>query len=202
MKLLKLMQTFVMKKFLFLMVASVFKWSLLFLLQINPASINSYYVTLPATYTDVIFHPFFVSVTEFNHNPKAKTVEISCKMFADDFESTLKNQYKITIDISHPKDAKLAEKYVFEYLQKHLRVKINGKPSIFQFVGYEKEEEAVWGYLQINNVPLVKKIEVMNNILYEANTTQISIMHATVGGTHKSTRLVYPDTTAVFEWGE
>ena len=182
------------------MVASVFKWSLLLLLQVNSLPDISSYSLFKAPDASIAFHPFFVSVTEFNHNQKEKSVEISCKMFADDFENTLKNQYKTVIDITHPKDPKQVEKYVFEYLQKHLQVKINGKAVTLQFIGYEKEEEAVWGYLQVNNVPVVKKIEVMNNVLYEANTLQTSIMHATVGGARKSTRLMYPDTTAVFEW--
>ena len=182
------------------MVASVYKWSLLAVLQTGSLFLFSSYVPRELSYSNVSLHPFFVSVTEFNHNQKEKTVEISCKLFADDFENTLKAQYKTVIDITHPKDPKQVEKYVFDYLQKHLQVKINGKPVTFQFIGYEKEEEAVWGYLQINNVPVLKKMEVTNNILYEANNMQTSIMHATAAGTRKSTRLMYPDTQASFEW--
>ena len=182
------------------MAVAGFQWLLLILLQVNSfsASVLSYeeHVTPAKSYV----HPFYVSVTEFNHNQKDKTIEISCKMFAEDLENTLKSQYKTNVDITHPKDAKLVEKYVYEYLQKHFQLKVNGKAVTLQFVGYEKEEEAVWGYLQVNNVPVVKKIEVTNNILYELYNTQISIMHASVGGARKSTRLVYPDTQASFEF--
>jgi hypothetical protein len=183
------------------MLSLLFKWSLLIVLQVNSAAaffspLNGYEYT---SVRGISLHPFFVSVTEFNHNQKEKTLEISCKMFAEDFENALKTQFKTTVDFSHPKN-KQAEKYVFEYLQKHLQIKINGKAVNYHFVGYEKEEEAVWGYLQVNNVPTVKKIEVTNNILYEVYNTQISIMHATVGGSRKSTRLIYPDTQASFEW--
>ena len=34
-------------------------------------------------------HPFFVSVTEINHNAGDKNLEISCKIFTDDFEAAL-----------------------------------------------------------------------------------------------------------------
>jgi hypothetical protein len=145
-------------------------------------------------------HPFFVSVTEFNQNQKDKTLEISCKMFADDFESTLKAQYKTIVDVTHPKDSRQVDKFVFDYLQKHLQLKINGKQVNFQFIGYEKENEAVWCYLEVNNVAGIKKLDINNNLLYEMYDTQISIMHASVGGNRKSTRLVYPDTSASFEW--
>lgn len=182
------------------MAESLLKWPLLKMLQISFFLILFSTLALDANPFKTTVHPFFVSVTEFNHNQNDKTIEISCKMFAEDFENTLKNQYKINIDITHPKDAKLVEKHMYEYLQKHLQLKINGKPITFQFIGYEKEDEALWGYLQVNNLPVVKKIEVMNNILYESYNTQISIMHASVGGTRKSTRLVYPDTQASFEF--
>ena len=36
-------------------------------------------------------HPFFVSVTEINHNAKDKTIEIACKIFTDDFETLSKS---------------------------------------------------------------------------------------------------------------
>ncbi|MEO5998992.1 MAG: DUF6702 family protein [Chitinophagaceae bacterium] len=189
-----------MKKFLLLMLPSIFKRSSWVMLLIGSVFVFSSYVPKDAPYTHNLSHPFFVSVTEFNHNQKEKIVEISCKMFADDFENALKAQYKTVIDITHPKDPKQVEKYVFDYLQKHMQVKINGKPVIFQFIGYEKEEDAVWGYLQINNVAVLKKMEVTNNILYETNNMQTSIMHATAAGTRKSTRLVFPDTVASFEW--
>ena len=197
---LKLMQTFVMKKFLLLMAGLLFKWPLLTMLQISFCSVFLSTPAIDAMPFNITVHPFFVSVTEFNHNQKEKTIEISCKMFAEDFENTLKTHYKTNIDIAHPKDTKLVEKYVYEYLQKHLQLKINSKIIAFQFIGFEKEDEAVWVYLQINNVSVVKKMEVMNNILYESYNTQISIMHASVGGARKSTRLVYPDTQASFEF--
>jgi len=197
---LKLMQTFVTKKFLLFMGASWGKWLLLILFQVNPASAlflsHASAVDLPKK----SFHPFYVSVTEFNYNQKDKVLEISCKLFAEDLENALKTLNKINIDIIHPKDPKLLEKYIFEYLAKHLQLKINGKAVTLQYVGYEKEQEAVWGYLQVNNVPPVKRLEVMNNILYESYTTQISIMHASVGSSRKSTKLVYPDKEASFEF--
>ena len=46
------------------------------------------------------YHPFYVSVTEINQNLKEKTLEISCKLFAEDFETTLNKDYKTTVDFT------------------------------------------------------------------------------------------------------
>ena len=39
-----------------------------------------------------ILHPFYVSVTEINHNAADKTLEISCKMFTEDLEEILEKK--------------------------------------------------------------------------------------------------------------
>ena len=36
-----------------------------------------------------LLHPFFVGVTEVQHNAKDKTLEVSVKLFAEDLEKTL-----------------------------------------------------------------------------------------------------------------
>ena len=45
-------------------------------------------------------HPFHVSTTEINHNATDKTLEISCRIFIDDFESCLSKQYHTKADLS------------------------------------------------------------------------------------------------------
>ena len=145
-------------------------------------------------------HPFYVTVTEINHNAKEANLEISCKMFADDFENTLKSANQIPIDIVHPKDRKQLENMIAAYLQKHLQFKVNGKPVTTQFVGFEKENESVWCYLEVNQVPEVKKLDIMNDLLYESHDSQISIMHVIVAGNRKSTKLVYPDKNTSLEF--
>src|SRR5687768_15448096 len=88
---------------------------------------------------DVAVHPFYVSVTEMNHNAANASMEISCKLFTDDLENTLKNIYKTKLDLAQPKDQQQVEKLVFDYLQKHLQVKVNGKAAVLSFVGFEIE---------------------------------------------------------------
>jgi hypothetical protein len=141
------------------------------------------------------FHPFFVSVTEMNHNAKDKTLEISCKLFADDFEKGLEQVYKTPVDITNPKDKKQTEQYISDYLKKHLQLKIDGKAVSIEYLGFEKEGEAAWCYLQVSNVSSVKKIEITDKILHETFNTQINIIHVTVNGERKSNRLNYPDAT-------
>ncbi|MDH7460228.1 hypothetical protein QEG73_03025 [Chitinophagaceae bacterium 26-R-25] len=145
-------------------------------------------------------HPFYISVTEINHNAKDKTLEISCKMFLDDFEKTLRDVTKTEVDLNNVKDKAKIDKLISNYLNSHLQLKVDGKPVSLQFIGFEKESEAAWCYLQVNNVPSVKQLEVKNTLLFEEFDSQISIMHVIVNGTRKSTRLNKPESVAKFDF--
>ena len=88
------------------MVSLLFKW-----LMVGGLLFNS---------TATSHHPIFVSVTEIEHNAKDKTLEISCKIFTDDFEKALRETYKTYVDLLQPKDKTAMNKLVSDYVQKHL----------------------------------------------------------------------------------
>jgi hypothetical protein len=168
------------------MAGFLFKWLL----------IGGFLHTLPA----LPYHPIFVSVTEIEHNAKDKTLEISCKIFTDDFEKTLRQQYNTHIDLLNPKEKAAMEKLVSGYVLKHLIIKADGKTVALQYLGYEQQEEGIESYYQVNNIASVKKIDVIDNILFEYKKEQISIIHAIVNGERKSTKLVNPEEKAGFEF--
>ena len=146
-------------------------------------------------------HPLFVSVTEMNYNAAEKSVEISCKLFTDDFEKTLTNISHTKVDLTTPVNKGEADKMVAAYIKSHLQLKLDNKAVTLEFVGFEKENDAVWSYFEVKNItPAPKKIDVVNFILYESYDKQMNLMHVMVGGNRKSTRLNYPDKEASFQF--
>ena len=147
-----------------------------------------------------LFHPFFVSVTEVQHNAKEKTLEISCKIFTDDLEKTLRKNYSGVVDLLHPKDKAAMNSLVTEYVRKHLAININGRPCQLQFIGYEQEEEATWTYFQVKNITTVKKVDVRDDLLFEYKKEQINLLHVIVNGKRKSTKLDNPESRVSFQF--
>lgn len=145
-------------------------------------------------------HPIFVSVTEIEHNAKDKTLEISCKIFTDDFEKTLRETYKTRVDLLQPKDKAAMNDLVSDYVKKHLLIKVEGKPVVLQFIGYEQQEEGITSFYQVNHIPTVKKIDLTDNILFEYKKEQLSIIHVLVNGKRQSTKLVNPDENWSFNF--
>lgn len=147
-------------------------------------------------------HPFHVSTTEINHNAKDKTLEVTCRIFTDDFEAILEKNYKRKVDLTHPAAADKAtiDKVVSDYVAKHLQLKADGKVVTLSYLGYEIDNDAAAVYLEVDNIPSVKKVETTDSILYDQYDDQMSIIHVIVGGNRKSTKLDYPDTNASFQF--
>ncbi|HEV8282726.1 MAG TPA: DUF6702 family protein [Chitinophagaceae bacterium] len=177
------------------MAAVVYKWFLFtcFLFLIGSNESKKFFVP-------VNVHPYYISVVEINHNSVDKTLEISCKIFTNDFETTLEKNYKSKVDLTKPKDQALAEKWVSEYVKSHLSIKADGKNVNLSFLGFEKEDEAIYSYFQIDNITSVKKVDVVNSLLHDFSDQQINIIHCSVGGKRQSSKLDYPKTEASFSY--
>ena len=172
------------------MATMYYKWLMIFFLPFN-SQFLSYE-------KKEIFHPIFVSVTEIEHNAKDKTLEISCKLFTEDFENTLRKHYKGKVDLLDEKLKAPMGKVISDYIQKHLSLTADGKKVTLQFIGFEQQEEGIISYFQADNIPAVKNMNVFNDLLYDYSPQQIGIIHVIVNGNRKSSRLNNPDTNASF----
>jgi hypothetical protein len=157
------------------------------------------YVTVSLTPAKAfVFHPFYVSVTEMTYNGKAKSLEISCKMFAEDIEDILKQNYKANVNLSNDKQEAQNNRLMNDYLVKHFSLSIDSKPVNYRFIGFEKDKESVYCYLEVLNVPTIKKALVNNSILYDYKKEQINIVHFIINGNRQSTKLDNPKNLANF----
>ena len=59
------------------------------------------------------------------------------------------------------------EEMLEKYLQEHLVLKVNDQPVDINYLGHEMDREAIWCYLEVQNIKAVQKVEVENSILFE-----------------------------------
>ncbi|WP_406824468.1 DUF6702 family protein [Pedobacter sp. KACC 23697] len=138
-------------------------------------------------------HPLHVSTTEVSFNAKDKTLELSCKIFSDDFEAILAKLYKQKTDLSNPNMKSVMDALVKKYLLTHLQLKANGKAVAINYIGFEIDHEATNIYLEVEKVAALKSIEVNDSILYDMFDDQMSIIHVVKGNNRKSTKILYPE---------
>ncbi len=99
-----------------------------------------------------IFHPFYVSVTEIVHNKSTGTIQVSVRIFFDDFEKALEKKYKTKVNILKPADRKALDGLIAAYIKEHLKILGNGRPLGLKYQGYEIEEDAAWCYFETEKV--------------------------------------------------
>jgi hypothetical protein len=146
------------------------------------------------------FHPYYVSVIDIKYNEQEKTVQISCRTFTDNIEDALRKLYKKQVDVLHPKDKKEVENLLADYINKRVKIKVNGKWQTIQFIGYEKEEEAIWSYIEIKNVELPKSVMIENTLLYDYLPQQINMVHIEIKGNKQSSKTTNPEKELIFNF--
>ncbi len=148
-----------------------------------------------------LLHPFYIAMTDINYNRQDKELEISVRIFTDDFENALrKNNANAPIDLLHPASQAQMNRFVSDYIAKNLHIAINNTAATMQFAGYEQAQESIWAYFEIKNIASVQKITVNSSLLYDYTREQSNIIHVKVNDKEQTNKLNYPDKDVSFSF--
>ncbi len=147
-----------------------------------------------------IKHPFYISVVDIKHNIKEQKLNISVKLFTNDIEDALKKTTHKSIDLLNPNNKSDMEHELFNYIQKHLSIIVNQKNIVLNFIGYEKEDEAIWIYLESNTIYKPKVIDINTKLLYDFLPLESNIIHCEINGLSKSSKVNNPVNNIKFNF--
>lgn len=133
-------------------------------------------------------HKFYVSVTQVNYSESDKSLQITTRIFIDDFEDALKKKYGKTLKLATPDELPDSNVFINEYLLQNLAIRINGKSVMPVFLGKEYENDVIKCYLEVEHIQLkkLKSIEIKNRILFESFDDQNNIVHFKINKLRKS----------------
>ncbi len=134
-------------------------------------------------------HPIHLSLTEVQHNPTAGTLEISLRIFIDDLDVALEQQYRVKPYLASNKEIPEAEKYIRAYVEQKFMLSMDGKPVKLRIIGTEYETDAVWVYVEADQVPQAQNFRVVNKILLDLYEDQTNIVSFKANNQKKSLRL-------------
>jgi len=124
-----------------------------------------------------LVHPFYVSVTEINHNKEASTLECTIKTFTSDIEETLDEQGFGKLLIGTMEENPTADSIINNYLMEVFQFTVNDLAVSFSYLGKEVEEDVTWFYLELENIDDIKSIEITNQLLFEFQEAQKNLLH-------------------------
>ncbi len=135
-------------------------------------------------------HPIHIAISEVVYNEKSKALQITHKIFIDDLEKQIEQsqEKELKLRLNTDKEHENTDAYLNDYLQKHFRIKINGKAYKGVFLGKEYETDAVWLYVEIENIKSLKDITIENTILTDLYEDQNNFVHFNINKQKKSLR--------------
>jgi hypothetical protein len=139
-------------------------------------------------------HPFYVSLTQIEHNTQNKSLEISVRIFADDLQKALQQYRKAAKANSNDNELLLF------YLQERLKMWVNGRQANMLFWGKEEEGEATWCYLEVKQTPLLKTLTIENQLLFKEFPGQVNMIHLKANNKIKSVGLTQTQPRAIFQF--
>ena len=145
-------------------------------------------------------HKYYLSLTQIEYNSKNKSIEIIINVFIDDIEVAFNKIYKNKFELDTKNEPADSGKYFFEYLQKNVKFKIDGKQYNFNYIGKEYDGDVVYFYLEINNISTLKEIEINNTLLLEHFPKQQNLVKSKVDKKYKSILLTKKEQTGILKY--
>jgi hypothetical protein len=138
-------------------------------------------------------HPLHVSTTDISYNSKESKLEVTCTIFTDDFETALAKQNHTKTDLVKTEMHAAMDVMVKNYMSQNVHIKTTAAALGFNYIGFEVDKEAVNIYFESEKTSTPRKIDAEVTLLHNLYTDQMNIVHMTVNGTRKSTKLDYPN---------
>ena len=123
------------------------------------------------------FHPVHVSVTNVDLDPETGIINVSVKLFSDDFEDLILRKYEVQLMITRQEDPGEHIAALDSYVADALQFTINGRETVeMNFSGFELNEEAIWLFYTYEYGGKIRKMMVCNELMPEKFDDQTNLM--------------------------
>ena len=133
-------------------------------------------------------HKSYLSVSQLSYSQKDQAIQMTCRVFIDDFNAVLKERYAITALLGTDEPATISEKYAEEYVVKKVQFFEDDQPLDIQLLGYKKDNDVLIYFLEAKTSSFTeaKKFEVRHSLLTDLFEGQQNVVHTKFRGVKKS----------------
>ncbi|MDO7171882.1 DUF6702 family protein [Mariniflexile sp. AS56] len=145
-------------------------------------------------------HKYYISVTQIDYLQEKQSVQITSRIFIDDFEKLLRERYDDNITLAGKKELSSVDMYVERYLKEKIKIKINNKEVNLNFIGKEYDVDLVKCYLEIEGVKKIESFEISNQVLFDLFGEQQNIIKTKINSQQKSVILIPENNSTVLKF--
>jgi hypothetical protein len=146
------------------------------------------------------FHKYYISVTQVDYVENKESVQITSRIFIDDFEKVLRERYDDNIELAVKDEKASVNGYVEKYLKDKIKIKINGQDVNWVFIGKEYDNDIMLCYIEIQHVNKINSIEITNQVLFDLFEDQQNMIKTKIYSKQKGFLLNKGDQTAVLKF--
>lgn len=145
-------------------------------------------------------HKYYISVTQVDYLEDNKSIQITSRIFIDDFERVLRERYDESITLTDKDEPKTIDLYIERYLREKIKISVNGKAVELVFIGKEYDADIMKCYLEIVGVNSIDTFEISNRVLFDVFEDQQNIVKTKINSQQKSFILFPKKDAAVLKF--
>ena len=132
--------------------------------MMNRIFVFSFFVYL--LFVQASIHPYYVSTLEIDYRPDRAVLQITMRVFTDDWQLMLNTHYDKTLRLDPDTDTEKVLTHSADYFQQYLELNLNGTDVTPRVLGKEYQDDQLVLYLEIAGVAELQTIAVSNRILF------------------------------------
>lgn len=138
------------------------------------------------TLTSFGAHKFYMSIYQIHFVPEKKMLQITSRIFIDDFTKALEKKYNKKIFLGTDKETADDILLMKKYLSENFSIKVNDRIQIMNFRSKEIDGDVLVCYFNCKEISKIKELQIHNSVLIDWEAEQQNITHITGLGTKKS----------------
>jgi hypothetical protein len=124
----------------------------------------------------LMIHPIHVSITNMEYFPEKQEIELSTKIFKDDFQLLFAHLKELNIDFENVDSIKKYQKEIDNYISSHVEIEINQKKQNLVFSGFKLNDEAIWLSYNLKIKNEIRSIKIINTLLLDLYFDQKNLL--------------------------
>lgn len=137
-------------------------------------------------FVQAAIHPYYVSTLEIDYRPDRAALQITMRVFTDDWQLMLNTHYDKALRLDPDTDREQIVIHSTDYLQKHLELNLNGTDVTPRVLGREYQDDQMVLYLEVADVAELQSLAVSNLILFAELEGQQNIVRIKTPTNRKS----------------
>ena len=131
-------------------------------------------------------HKYYVSTSLYEFKEDTSSLQITIKIFKDDFTNLVNEKVGIDLGLNQNLNSKEIKELINRYLISNVFIYFDDNKYEPFYLGLEENKEMFIFYMEIENLPSFKKIQLENTILFDLFEKQQNIIHFKSSGIRES----------------